>query len=129
MWRCWINWITYFWKRNPKEINAGTSADDVFEIAKNCVKCNVPKPEQTKRHERAHVVDDGDEDNTESHDEVPEDEIETAHWANDNDHGTIDADTGNDFGLTVSPSGVGMTRTTPDPHVMTAQNMKSNGTR
>ena len=71
------------------------SADDVFEIAKNYVKCNAPKPDQTKRHERAHVADDDDEDNAESHDEVPEDELETAHWANDNDHGTIDTGTGN----------------------------------
>jgi len=54
MWKCGVagcNWITYFWQRNPKEINAGMSADDVFEIAENCVKCNAPKPDQTKRHE------------------------------------------------------------------------------
>ena len=107
------NWITYVWKRNPKEIDAGMSADDVFKIAKNCVKCNVPKPDQTKRHARAHVEDDGDEDNAESHDVVPEDELETAHWANDNDHGTIDTGTGKDFGLTAAPSVTGITCTTP----------------
>ena len=33
------------------------------------------------------------EDNAESHDEVPEDELEKAHRANDNDHGTIGTDT------------------------------------
>ena len=62
-WKCGVvgcNWITYFWKRNPKEINTGKSADDVFEIAKNYLKCNAPKPDQTNRHERAHVADDGD---------------------------------------------------------------------
>jgi hypothetical protein len=115
-WKCGVagcNWITYLWKRNPKEINTGMSADEVFEIAKNCIKSNAPKHDQTKRHERAHVADAGDEDNAESHDEVPEDEIETAHWANDNDHGTIGTGTGNDFGLTAAPSGAGMTRTTP----------------
>jgi hypothetical protein len=90
-WKCGVvgcNWTTYFWKHNPKDINAGISAEDVFEIAKNCVKCNVPKPDQTRKHERDHVADDGDEDNSESLDEVPEDEFETVHWANDNDHGT-----------------------------------------
>jgi hypothetical protein len=54
-WKCGVagcNWTTYFWKRNPKDINAGMSADDVFEIAKNCVKCNAPKPDQTRKHER-----------------------------------------------------------------------------
>ncbi len=54
-WKCGVagcNWRTFFWKRNPKDINAGMSADDVFEIAKNCVKCNAPKPDQTRRHER-----------------------------------------------------------------------------
>ena len=114
-WKCGVagcNWKTYFWKRNPKEINAGMSADDMFENAKNWVKCNDLKPDQTKRHERAHVTGDEDEDNTESHDEVPEDEFETAHWANDNDHGTIGRGTGNDFGLIVTPSGAGMTHTT-----------------
>jgi hypothetical protein len=24
------NWTTYFWKHNPKDINVGMSADDVF---------------------------------------------------------------------------------------------------
>jgi hypothetical protein len=92
------------------------SSDDVFEIAKNCVKCHDPKPDQTRKHERTHVVDEGNEDNAESLDEVPEDEFETTHWVNDNDHGIIDRGTGNDFGLTtthVTSSGVGMTRTTP----------------
>ena len=40
-WKCGVvgcNWTTYFLKHNPKDINAGMSADDVFEIAKNCVK-------------------------------------------------------------------------------------------
>jgi hypothetical protein len=92
------------------------SVDDVFEIAKNCVKCNAPKPDQTRKHERAYVADEGDEDNKESHDEVPEDEFETVHWSNDNDHGTIDRGTGNAFGLTsthVTPSEVGVSHTTP----------------
>ena len=35
--------------------------------------------EQTKRNERTHVAEDGDEDNIESHDEVHEDEHETTH--------------------------------------------------
>jgi hypothetical protein len=91
------------------------SADDVFAIAKNCGKCNAPKPDQAKRHERDHVADDGDEDNTESHDEVSDDEIGTAHWANDNDHGTIGRGAGNDLGLTathVVSTGSDMIRTT-----------------
>jgi hypothetical protein len=78
------------------------SADDAFKIAKNCVKCNAPKPDHAKRHERAHVTDDSGEDNAESHDEVSSDEIETAHWANDNDHGAVGKGTGNDFGLTAT---------------------------
>jgi hypothetical protein len=41
------------------------STDDLFEITKNCVKYNAPKPDQTKKHERTHVGDDGDEDNAE----------------------------------------------------------------
>ena len=104
-WKCGVagcNWTTYFWKRNPKDINAGMSADDVFEIAKNCVKCNAPKPDQTRRREQTHVADEGEEDNAESLDEAPEDEFETARWANDNDHGTIGRGTGNDFGLSVA---------------------------
>ena len=91
------------------------SADDVFEVAKNCGKCNAPKPDHAKRHERAHVADDGGEDNAESHDEVSYDEIETAHWANDNDHGAVGKGTGNDFGLTathVDSTGSDMNRTT-----------------
>ncbi len=117
-WKCGVvgcNWTTYFWKRNPKDINAGMSAD-VFEIAKNCVKCNAPKPDQTRKHERTHIADDGDEDNTESLDEVPEDKFETAHWANDNDHGTIGRGNGKKFGLTTAytpPPGTVVSRTTP----------------
>ncbi len=90
-WKCGVagcNWTTYFWKRNPTDI----------------------------RHERAHVADEGDEDNAEPLDEVPENEFETARWANDNDHGNIGRGTGNDFGLTAThaaPSGVGVARTTP----------------
>ena len=60
-------------------------------MPKNCAKCN----------ERTHDAEDGDEYNAESHEDTYEDEHETAHWANDNDHGTIDTGTGNDFGLTV----------------------------
>ena len=70
-WKCGIpgcNWITYFWKRNYKDINANMSPEDVFEIVKYCAKCNAPKPDQTKKNERAHVAEDGDEDNAESHD-------------------------------------------------------------
>jgi hypothetical protein len=64
-WKCDVagyNWTTYFWNHNPKDINTGMSSDDLFEIAKNCVKCHVPKPDQTRKHERTHLVDEGNED-------------------------------------------------------------------
>ena len=81
----------------------------------NWVKCNAPKPDQNKRNERAHVAEDDDEDNVEYHDEVLEEEHETAHWADDNNLGAIGRGTGNDFGLTTAHatlSGAGVTSTT-----------------
>ncbi len=58
----------------------------------------------------------GQETKEEGAEEELEVKLETAHWTNDNDHGTIGRGTGNDFGLTTShaaPSGTGVTHTTP----------------
>ena len=61
--------------------------DDVFEIVKTCVKCNDTvfrnhtsqdsMMNQTKRTERTHVPEDGDEDNLESHYETNTDKNDT----------------------------------------------------